>query len=87
MHYLIYKSKAELDQLKEGLEYLGVYNLICRNRSVMKPLFLQSGKPKVTAASILATFEIKWSPQGSNQREKEEAVIFGWTEYVYDTEG
>ena len=87
MHYLIYISKAELDQLKEGLDYLGVRNVMCCNRLIMKPLLLESGKPKLTATTLLATFEVKWSLQGSNQREKEEAVIFGWTEYVHDTEG
>ena len=87
MHYLIYISKAELDQLKEGLDYLGVRNVMCCNRLIMKPLLLESGKPKLTTTTLLATFEVKWSLQGSNQREKEEAVIFGWTEYVYDTEG
>ena len=85
MHYLIYTSKAELDQLKEGLGYLGIYSLMCCNRSAMKPLFLESGRPKVTPTPLLAAFEIKWSLQGLNQREKEEAVIFGWTEYVHDT--
>lgn len=30
MHYLIYYiSKAELNQLKEGVEYLGIHNLMC----------------------------------------------------------
>ena len=87
MHYLIYISKAELDQLKEVLEYLGVHNVMCCNRLIMKPLLLESGKPTLTATTLLATFEIKWSLQGLNQREKEEAVVFGWTEYVHDTEG
>ena len=87
MHYLIYISKAELDQFKEGLDYLGVCNVMCCNRLIMKPLLLVSGKPKLTATTLLATFEVKWSLQGSNQREKEEAVIFGWTEYVHNTEG
>ena len=55
--------------------------------SQMKPLFLASGKPKVSALSLIAMFEIEWSPQGSNQREAEEAVVFGWTEYIHDMEG
>ena len=87
IHYLIYISKAELDQLKEDLDYLGVRSVMCCNHLIMKPLLLESGKPKLTATTLLATFEVKWSLQGSNQREKEEAVIFGWTEYVHDTEG
>ena len=30
----------------------------------------------------LKLFTVSWSPHGSNQRELEEAVILGWTEYV-----
>ena len=87
MHFLVYTTKAELDQLKDGLGHLGVLDLMHTFPSQMKPLFLASGKPKVSALSLIAMFEIEWSPQGSNQREAEEAVVFGWTEYIHDMEG
>ena len=32
-------------------------------------------------------FKVQWSPQGSNQKESEEAVILGWNKYVHDLEG
>ena len=36
MHYVIYMSKAELDQLKEGMHMLGVLELLQKNSAVMR---------------------------------------------------
>ena len=85
MHYLIFMRKSELDQLGEGLKSLGMLHLFSNHRELMKPL-LSTGKPKVTASLMLETFQVVWSPQGSNNRDEEEAVILAWTEYVHDTE-
>ena len=83
MHFLVYKTKAGLDQLKEGLGNLGIH----QSHNQLKPLFLATGKPKVSASAVLSMFKVQWSPQGSNQKESEEAVILGWNEYVHDLEG
>ena len=40
LYLFILKSKAELDQLKEGLQFLGVGYLMSRLKDTMKPLFL-----------------------------------------------
>ena len=38
--------------------------------------------------TLLGLFKVKeWSPQGSNSREPEEAVIFNWENYVRETAG
>ena len=66
---------------------LGILWLIHQYRNQLKPLFLATGKPKVIASAVLAMFKVQWSPQGSNQKESEEAVILGWNEYVHDLEG
>lgn len=87
MHFLVYKTKAGLDQLKEGLGNLGILRLIHQYHNQLKPLFLATGKPKVSASAVLSMFKVQWSPQGSNQKESEEAVILGWNEYVHDLEG
>ena len=74
LHFLVYKTKAGFDQLKEGLGNLGILWLIHQYRNQLKPLFLATGKPKVTSA-MLSMFKVQWSPQGSNRKESEEAVI------------
>lgn len=86
-HFLIYVCKGELDQLKSGLKHLDILDLILRHPKHLCPLLTVSGKPKLTSSSFLQIFHVQWSPQGSNRREDEEAVIFGWTEYVNDLEG
>ena len=78
---------AELEQLKQGLKELGVLNLLCSHPKLLKPLFLASGKPQLTSSTIINMFKVVWSPIGSNQREKEEAVILGWTEYLHGLKG
>lgn len=78
---------AELEQLKQGLKELGVLSLLHSHQKLLKPLFLANGKPQLTASSILNMFKVIWSPIGSNQREKEEAVILGWTDYVHGLKG
>ena len=45
MHFLVYKTKAGLDQLKEGLGKLGILQLIHQYHNQLKPLFLATGKP------------------------------------------
>ncbi len=87
MHYLVYRCKAELDQIKDGLRSLEILDLMAQHPTLMRPLFLESGKPKLSAESFLQIFNILWSPVGSNRREQEEAVIYGWTEYVHEIEG
>ncbi len=76
-HYLMYVCKGELDQLKNGLKHLDVLGLMWRNPNLLGPLLTISGQPKLASSNFLQLFEVQWSPQGSNRREDEEAVIFG----------
>ena len=86
MHYLVFSCKAELDQLKQGLSELEILKLLHTYPALFKPLFVVCGKPKLTADLLAATFQVCWSPKGSNQRENEEAVIYGWMEYLQGIE-
>ena len=46
------------------------------------PLFIATDQV-LTADALLALFKVKvWSPDGSNDREAEEAVIFNWENYI-----
>ncbi|XP_011406870.1 PREDICTED: uncharacterized protein LOC105314410 [Amphimedon queenslandica] len=85
--HLIYSCKGELDQLKEGLECLGVLKLLQDYPKLMRPLLMSSGKKQLNATELLNLFTIVWSPVGSNARESEESVIYAWTNYVHDCAG
>ncbi|XP_019859447.1 PREDICTED: G2/M phase-specific E3 ubiquitin-protein ligase-like isoform X1 [Amphimedon queenslandica] len=86
-NYLIYSCKGELDQFKNGLKSLGILELLQQYPTLMKPLFVYSKEPCMKATTFLKMFTIKWSPEGSNTRESEEAVIYCWTNYVHQCAG
>ena len=86
-HYLVHVCKSELEQFKQGCSELGVLDLFCSYPVLFRPLLIAGGKPKLTAKEIASMFQVQWSPQGSNQRETEEAVILGWLEYLDGVEG
>ncbi len=48
LHYLILKSKAEIDQLKKGLATLGVLNAIELHPLLFEPLFIASQQTALT---------------------------------------
>ncbi len=49
-HFLMYICKGELDQLKSGLNHLGVFNLIQRHPKHLCPLLTMSGRPKLKSS-------------------------------------
>lgn len=88
LHFVLYSAKSELDSIKEGLTILGLLSVMQKHSTQFLPLFLGSNRPKLTFDTLLGLFKVKeWSPQGSNSREPEEAVIFNWENYVREAEG
>ena len=88
LHFVIYSAKSELDQLREALQVLNLPSVMQSNSTLFMPLFIGSNRPQLTADSLLGLFKVKsWSPEGSNSREYEEAVIFNWENYVQETKG
>ena len=87
LHFVVYAQKAELDDIKRGLDYVldfgkltGTYPMLFR------PLFFMSGYTKLRADSFLSLFEIEYSPRGSNRRKKEE-VMMNFNYYIQELEG
>ena len=88
LHFVLYCAKSELDQIKEGITIFGLQRLMQSHSAQFLPLFLGSSRTKLTADTLLSLFKVKeWSPEGSNCREPEEAVIFNWENYVRETAG
>lgn len=48
LHHLILKVKAELDQLRSGLETLGVAAAMKLNPKLFQPLFTRNGQIELT---------------------------------------
>ena len=78
--------KAELDDLKKGLEELGVLNLLQQNPITFRALFVAT-HDVLTAENIQDIFKPFYSPTGSNRREHEEEVIMYWISLLQEIEG
>lgn len=87
LQYLIYANRAEIDQLKDGLQTLGVLQLMQQYFYLFRPLLQSTTKPSLTASQMLRLFHPMWSPIGSNRREKEELIILNWTTYLNELQG
>ena len=85
-HFIIYSSKAELDQFQSGLETLDTLNFMKKHAVTIKSLFAQRAT-ELTAQAMLTLFEINWSQSGTTARGIEEAVIVAWSEYVLNMNG
>lgn len=88
MHFIIYSQKAELDDIKHGLDdVLNFGDLIRSHPTLFKPLFVASGRTVLHADSFLTLFEIEYSLQGSNRREREEDIMLHLNYYIQELEG
>lgn len=87
-HYAVLNIKAELDQLICGMSCTLKYlELIREYPKSLKTLFVWSNPPPLTADTLYDLLLVKYSPQGNNQREREEAVIRQWNAVTQFIEG
>lgn len=83
-YYTVVSAKVQIDQLVSGLDTLGVID--------QEPTRVEAGsciftfKP-MTADDIITLFQLSLSPQGSNKREEEEAVVILWIHFIQAIEG
>ena len=71
----------------DGLKTLGILQLMQQHPQLFRPLLQSATKPLVTSSQMLKLFQPVWSPNRSNQREKEELIILNWTTYLDETQG
>ena len=87
-HFAVLHIKGELDQISCGLsETLDTLELIRSNPAVMRPLFVPSNNPPLTADGVFDRFFISYSPQASNAREQEESVGLHWYGFLQTVGG
>lgn len=77
--------KAELDELKIGLETLGVLELLQRHPTTMRSLFV-AYHFHLTSDIVQDLFKTSFSPEGSNNRNKEEEVAMFWVYMLQEVE-
>ena len=74
---------------KKGLRKLETLNVLTfmRKHAAYVKLLFAANTSVLTAQAMLALFEVNWSLPGCPQREREEAVLVAWSEYVMNIEG
>ena len=79
MQYLI-------EELKEGLETLGVLRCIQRYPDKFKDVFCTSDTPVLDAQIIDLMFTLEFDEEGNNRRPLQEQAIVYWRDYLQDCE-
>jgi hypothetical protein len=87
LHFVILSAKAELDEMVNGLKSLEVLTLVRSNPGVSRQLFVKGNPTPLTADSLYDMFTPELSPPMSNGREKEEAQLLNWTNFLGFVEG
>ena len=88
LHHVLYSPHAELEQLRKGFrETLQVNMMICLHDNEFRALLAYSAVFDVTVSYLQDSFAVQYSDNGSNNRTKEEAIIFHWLEYVSSCSG
>lgn len=52
LHFTLFRSKAVLDQLKEGLKALGVLGVMSKYSELLEPLFLAKRLKQLSAGKV-----------------------------------
>ena len=76
-----------LDQLVNGLNALGVLPLVRDNPTLGRQLFVQGSPKELTAMVFYDMLPADLSPPMSNGRDKEEAQLMNWLNFLQFVEG
>lgn len=87
LHFTTLCVKAELDQLVDGLNCLGVLSFVRANPAVSRSLFTLGATPPLSGECVFDMFQARLSPTGSNAREREEAQLVHWANFLELVEG
>lgn len=79
-------SKGQIDQMMEGLNEHGLLSLMKKYPECAR-VMLSNATEVLTAAAMIDLFQVEYSSCGSNNRQKEEASIIMFYDYLQDIEG
>ncbi|XP_026072619.1 G2/M phase-specific E3 ubiquitin-protein ligase-like [Carassius auratus] len=75
-----------LDQFVEGLKTLGLLEELRKNPAVFYNMFVSEEIP-LQAKDLCTLFDVDFSVQGSNRRDRENMTICFWRDWLIDIEG
>ena len=85
-HILVDSTRYLLEDLKKGLETLGVLEAIQKHPEQFRELFTTENIRPLDAATVDAIFNIDYDEQGSIRRASQELAIIHWRDYLQDCE-
>ena len=85
-HVLLDSLRYLLEDLKKGLEILGVLEAIQANPEQFQEVFTKESFHPLDAETMDAVFAINYAEQSSNQRASQELTIVHWRDYLQDCE-
>ena len=85
LHFVLFQPHAELEQLRKGLYQTLRFELLVRSHpNEVWGVLAASTVFDVTPKYLCDSFAVQYSDNGSNNRTKEEAIVFYWYEYVLE---
>lgn len=82
LHYTIYSCKTELDEIRRGLSAVNFLDLMSAH-PILRSLFIYTPQ-ELTVEVIQDLFVPTYSPQGSNSRNIEEAIVMLFMELLFE---
>ena len=81
------RTASVIQQFIEGMNTCGnLWHQVERNWIAFLPIFTSTSR-EMSLPSFKGLYKISWSPQGSNQREREEETMFGWEMFLIAIQG
>ena len=88
LHNVLFHPRSELEQLKRGIrDTLEMDLLIAMHHDSIWSLLASSTTFDVTSDYLSDVFVVMYSDNRSNDRTKEEAIVYSWFEYISECEG
>ncbi|XP_038062626.1 uncharacterized protein LOC119733122 [Patiria miniata] len=81
-HYLIFDQHAQLNTLLRGMDFYGMKQYAQSYPDCIRSIFGSVADRKLDADQVFDLFDIKYSEEGSNNREKEEATTMHFLDFL-----
>lgn len=83
LHFILFRPHAELAQLRKGMYQTLQFEILSISYpGEVKAVLAGSAVFDVTPKYLRESFMPCYSPNGSNKRTKEEAIVYHWFEYI-----
>lgn len=85
--FVIDKARTVLERFKEGLQTLGIAELIRQHPHLFRPYFCFTSSAPLTASCIDLLFKPWMSEECTPRRDKEDLIFMHWRDYLLECQG